>query len=286
MASEARTRARPGSVGRALSNSFRKYAFVPKYRPEQAVWMTTADGVRLAGAQLDGPRGGAFASVVLVHGLTNSCRTPRIHAFAHLLARDVNVLVPDLRGHGRSGGVSTLGRDEPLDVEAAVAAARAAWPGVPVVTIGVSLGGASAALHAGTFGGVAAVVAVSAPSRWGAWETPATKRIHRYATSRAGRWVVSYALHTRISDRCEGVPDSRDVVAAISPSFVLVVHDPEDHYFGGDHAEAVYEWAREPKALWWERDAGHGTDLLTPSLAARLVEELRRRLAEPPGPSL
>ena len=100
------------------------------------------------------------------------------------------------------------------------------------------------------------------------------------------RTVVTYALRTRIDPRCEGVPEASGLVAAISPAFVLVVHDPEDHYFGGDHAEAVYEWAREPKALWWERGTGHGTDLLTASLAERLLAELRARLVEVGGSSL
>jgi hypothetical protein len=73
------------------------------------------------------------------------------------------------------------------------------------------------------------------------------------------------------------------VVAAIAPAFSLIVHDPADHYFGGEHAETLYQWAREPKALWLEEGAGHGTDLLTPELATRLLGELRHRLSPPGG---
>jgi pimeloyl-ACP methyl ester carboxylesterase len=235
----------------------------------------TADGLRLAGARLDGPPD-AFATVVLVHGLVHSSRTPGIYAFAHLLARSLHVLVPELRGHGASEGVCTLGRDEPLDVAAAVAAAS---PHLPVVTLGVSLGGAAVLLHAGTHGGVAGAVAVSSPAWWGAWDTPSTQRVRRYAMTPAGRVVLARVLRTRIAARCDGVPDARDVVGAISPAFTLIVHDPNDHYFGREHAETLYQWAGEPKALWLEDGRGHGTDLLTPDLAARLVDELRLRLA-------
>ncbi len=161
MASKARTPRYRRSL--AAAAYLRKYAFAPRYRPEEALSLVTADGLRLGGAQLAGPVD-AFATVVLVHGLVHSSRTPRIHAFAHLLAREVHVLVPELRGHGRSEGVCTLGREEPLDVEAAVAAARAAHPGAPVVTIGLSLGGAVVLLHAGTFGGIAGVVGISSPA--------------------------------------------------------------------------------------------------------------------------
>jgi pimeloyl-ACP methyl ester carboxylesterase len=270
---------RSGSYRGALARYLRNYAFVPRYRPEQALSLVTADGLRLAGARLEGPPE-AFATVVLVHGLVHSSRTPKIHAFAHLLARQVHVLVPELRGHGRSEGYSSLGRDEPLDVAAAVAAARS---DLPVVTVGVSLGGAAVVLHAGTLGGVAGVVAVSSPAWWGAWDTAATQRVRRYATTRAGRVVLARALHTRIADRCDGVPDARDVVAAIAPAFTLIVHDPADQYFGRQHAETLARWAREPKALWLEEGAGHGTDLLTPAFADRLLAELRRRVSSPGG---
>ena len=259
---------------RALSGYLRKYTFLPRYRTEQALSLVAADGVRLAGARLEGPPGAA-ATVVLVHGLAHSSRTPAIYAFAHLLARHLHVIVLDLRGHGASGGLSSLGRDEPLDVAAAVAAAR---PDLPVVTVGVSLGAAAALLHAGSLGGVAGVVAISSPGWWGSWDTPSTLRVRRYAMSPAGRLVLARMLRTRIATTCEGVPDSRDVVAAISPAFTLIVHDPADHYFGREHAEALYQWAAEPKALWLEAGRGHGTDLLTPDLAERLASEIAGRL--------
>ena len=276
MASEARPRTGPAGYGRSLTNYLRKYVVLPTYRPEQALSLVTADGVRLSGARLHGPAD-AFATFVLVHGFSHSSRTPGIYNFAHRLARHAHVVVPELRGHGRSEGCSTLGADEPLDVDAAVAFSARVRPDLPIVTVGISLGGAAVLLHAGTHGGVAGVVGVSSPAWWGAWDTPATRRIERYATTLAGRTFVNCVMRTRIADRCAGVPDARDVVGAIAPAFTLVVHDPVDHYFGREHPEAVYEWAKDPKALWWEEAAGHGTDLLTPSFADRLVAETRRR---------
>jgi pimeloyl-ACP methyl ester carboxylesterase len=265
--------------GRALTSFVRRYAFVPRYGREEALSLVTEDGVRLTGARLQGPPD-AFATVVLVHGLVHSSRTPRIHSFARLLAEHVHVLVPELRGHGRSGGLCSLGRDEPLDVQAAVAAAP---EGLPVVTVGVSLGGASALLHAGAMDGVAGVVAVSAPSHWAAWDTPATQRVRRYVSTRAGRQLMAWVLRTRVAATLDGVPDSRHVVAAIAPAFTIIVHDPADHYFGEEHARALYRWAGEPKDLWLMPGHGHGTDLLTPALARRLIDDLRRRFAPEAG---
>ena len=107
----------------ALAGYVRKHAFVPRYGTEQRLSLVTDDGVRLAGARLPGPVD-APGTMVLVHGFSQSSRMPRIHAFAHLLAHRMHVIVPDLRGHGQSGGVSSLGPKEPLDVKAAVEAAE------------------------------------------------------------------------------------------------------------------------------------------------------------------
>src|SRR5205085_540576 len=155
----------------------RKHAFGPRYRAEERLALVTEDGVQLVGARLAGPPD-AVATIVLAHGFVHSSRTPRIHAFAHLLARRAHVLIPDLRGHGSSGGVCTLGLEEPLDVAAAVAAAD---PSLPVVTVGISLGAAAVLLHAGTRGGVGGVVAISPPAWSGVWDTPGTKRVARWA---------------------------------------------------------------------------------------------------------
>lgn len=259
---------------RALVTYARKHVLVPRYRPEEDLELLTDDGVVLRGARLAGPAD-AFATVVLLHGFGHSSRTPRMYAFAHELAREVAVVAPDLRGHDRSGGLCSLGREEPLDVAAAVAAARSE---LPVVTMGVSLGGAAALLHGGAMGGVDGVVAISSPGWWGSWNTPSTRRIDRFVNSRAGRAVLSYGLRTRMAASCDGVPDSRDVVANIAPAFTLIVHDPDDHYFSLDHAETLHRWASPPKDLWLVPDAGHGTDLLTPALARRLLRYLRERL--------
>ncbi len=266
---------RPASYGRAVEVLARRFAFAPRYGPGEEMNLHTADGLRLSGARLAGPPD-AFATVVVLHGLVHSSRNPRIQTFARLLARDVHVLVPDLRGHGRSEGLCTLGRDEPLDVAAAVAAAPA---GLPVVTLGVSLGGASALLHAGTAGGVAGVVAVSSPAWTNAWDTPATVRVRRYVGSRAGRQVLARVLRTRVAPLSDWVAESRTVVANIAPAFTLVVHDPADHYFGEAHATSIHGWAREPKDLWLLPGTGHGTDLLTPALADRLLTYLRARVS-------
>lgn len=267
---------------RAVASWARTYLLPPRYPPEARMTLHTDDGVRLAAVDLTGPPE-ACCTIVLVHGFLNWSRAPRIRAFAELLAREVHVVVPDLRGHGASGGCSTLGLDEPRDVDAAVRAAKVIHPELPVVTVGWSLGAAAALLHAGLFGGVAGAVGISSPARSSSVDRPGARRVARWAGSPAGRCVLAALLRARVCPRCPEVPDSGPVVDAISPAFILLVHDPADSYFGPEHPEQIMAWAREPKELWWVPGGGHGTDLLTPEIASRVLDHVRGHLGASQG---
>ncbi len=122
----------------------------------------TADRVRIDAGHL---RGGGDVCFVLAHGFTCSWRQPALRRIAAALNAHGGVLALDFRGHGRSGGHTTVGDREVLDVDAAVAAARRRGYEHIVVT-GFSMGGAIVVRHAALHGGVDAVVSVSAPARW------------------------------------------------------------------------------------------------------------------------
>ena len=267
---------RPDELNReALTGWLRKYVVTPKYLPSQRERLVTDDGVRLRAHRVT-PRAAARASIVLVHGFAGWSRTPAIHAMAHALARHgIEVIVPELRGHGRSGGRCTLGVHEARDVEAAVRAAR---PDSPVVTFGVSLGAAACLLHAGTYGGVAATIAVSAPARWtGDGHRAASARVGQFADSRARRALMALLVQTRVAARRTAARPPEDVVGNITPALTVIIHDPADHFFDASHATALFAAAREPKQLWWYEGRGHGVDLFDPDLAdrvSRLVDEV------------
>ena len=261
-----------------LKRYVRAYHLAPRYATATSLSLKTEDGVRLAAVRLEAERE-PVANIVLVHGFSNWSRSPRVHEFAHWLARRAHVVVPDLRGHGRSGGLTTFGRDEPLDIDAA---ARAALDhgghALPLVTVGMSMGAAAVLIHAAAAAPavpVAGVFAISAPAFF-AVGSAGTKRMHRWIRGPAGRIALATALRTRVAPLGASRPRAADAVSEIAPAFVVLVHDPTDWYFDEEHARALYEAASEPKELWWYPGGGHGTDLLTEDLAARVLQRIER----------
>ena len=87
---------------------------------------------------------------MVVHGFCSSKDEAAVELIAlRQSAAGRAVLTFDLRGHGESAGVTTLGLAEGLDVDAAVAALRRACD--RVVVVGSSMGGVATIEHlAGT----------------------------------------------------------------------------------------------------------------------------------------
>jgi len=109
--------------------------------------LATDDGLQLAAWYVPGTRP---ESLILVHGL-GANRADMLDLATVLHTRGYNLLLPDLRAHGRSqGNVSTLGVKEVRDIQAAVKYLQL-QPEVDPYRIGIygaSLGGAVALLAA------------------------------------------------------------------------------------------------------------------------------------------
>ncbi len=232
----------------------------------------TADGVPLAGVHHPGPAAGtARTAIVVCHGFTHHTRHPATRRVLAALARHAPVVAFDLRGHRRSGGRSTVGDREPLDLDAAVSWARAA--GYPrVATVGFSLGGA-VALRQAVSGDARpdAVAVVSAPARWYSRETAPMRRVHWLLEHPLGR-LAGRALRVRLDGGWEVVPPSPvEVVPAVAPTPLLLVHIAGDTYFSPAHAAALAAASGGHARLWTEPGTGHGESGTSPELAGRVA---------------
>lgn len=280
--------------------------------------LLTSDGVAIEAEHLPpsdapgngGGDGSGHLAIVVAHGFSGSLDRPAVRRAARGLRQYGGVIVFSFRGHGRSGGRSTVGDREVLDVDAAVRWARRLGYD-RVATVGFSMGGSVVLRHAGAADAVAAraqqvaaaqpdaveddapasapaeaqavdaVVAVSAPARWYYRGTAPMRRVHWAVTRPAGRLVSRVGLRTRINPTgWNPVPLSPvQSVPFIPPTPLLIVHGDRDAYFPLDHPLSLAEAAGEGGAeLWIEPGFGHAENAVDPALLSRIGGWLTARV--------
>ncbi|UXY28425.1 alpha/beta hydrolase [Streptomyces sp. HUAS TT20] len=208
---------------------------------------------------------------VVAHGFTGDVDRPHVRRVAAALARHGAVVTFSFRGHGASGGRSTVGDREVLDLAAAVEWARELGH-ARVVTVGFSMGGSVVLRHAALHRGVDAVVSVSSPARWYYRGTAPMRRLHWLVTRPEGRLVGRYGLRTRIHHKeWRPVPLSPvQAVPKIAPTPLLIVHGDQDGYFPLDHPRMLAAAAGDHGELWVEPGMGHAEHAAPDALLTRI----------------
>jgi len=234
----------------------------------KAKTLVTDDGVAIDAVHIPGDED---VAIVLAHGFTLNWQHGHVWRVANALNAFAGVITFDFRGHGRSGGLSTLGDREIRDVDVAVGYARELGY-QRVVTVGFSMGASIVLRHGALAGGVDAVVSVSGPGRWYYRGTRPMRAVHWAVQHRSGRMATRAVLNTRISPKgWNPVPlPPADAAARISPTPLLIVHGDADGYFPVDHARQLFAAARDPKELWIVPGFGHAESATTPALLDRI----------------
>lgn len=244
--------------------------------PEEMRTLTTSDGVSISASHV--PGSDRELGLVVVHGFTGNWRQERVRKVTSRLSRYGGVVALDMRGHGRSGGATTVGDEEIHDVAAAVAWTRELGY-ARVVTVGFSLGGAvvlrEAALMADGPGRVDAVVSVSAPAFWYYKGTRIMRVAHWMVETRPGRLTMRLR-RTRISGK--GWQDPHPIppveaAALLDGRPLLVVHGDADHYFPLEHPRAIHAAALgsgTPATLWIEPGFRHAESAVTVEVLDRI----------------
>jgi pimeloyl-ACP methyl ester carboxylesterase len=249
-----------------------------------ATTLVTQDGVPIDAIHLPGPKD---LAIVVAHGFTLSWQRPNVWRIANRFSQNAGVVTFDFRGHGRSGGLSTLGDLEINDLDVAVAYARELGY-QRIAAVGFSMGASVALRHAGLIGGVDAVVSISGPGRWYYRGTERMRRVHFAVEHRIGRFVTRYWLKTRINP--EGwqlvpVPPA-EAAAKIAPVPLLIVHGDQDPYFPPEHARQLYLAAGEPKELWLIPGMGHAETASSNDLIDRIAQWLDHAARDPAATAL
>nr|WSW67843.1 alpha/beta hydrolase [Streptomyces sp. NBC_00995] len=234
--------------------------------------------------------GGAGTAIVVAHGFTGSADRPAVRRAARVFSQRAAVVTFSFRGHGRSGGRSTVGDREVLDLAAAVAWARSLGH-TRIVTAGFSMGGSVVLRHGALYTAPGAgepegrteahgeahadaVVSVSAPARWYYRGTAPMRRLHWMVTRPAGRVVGRYGFRTRIDrDDWDPVPLSPvEAAGRIAPAPLLIVHGDQDPYFPLDHPRMLADAAGGAADLWLEPGMGHAENAADETLLTRIAD--------------
>lgn len=278
-----------GPAGHVARSTVRPHSETIRRTPLRT-FLHTVDGVTIDSVYEPGavvydasrPPSGDLAFVV-AHGFTGDADKPHVRRVAEAFARYGAVVTFSFRGHGASGGRSTVGDREVLDLAAAVGWAREQGH-ARVVTVGFSMGGSVVLRHAALYGSgregragrteahTDAVVSVSAPARWYYRGTAPMRRVHWLITRPEGRLVGRYGLGTRIHHReWNPVPLSPvEAVTRIAPTPLLIVHGDRDGYFPVDHPRMLADAAGEHGELWLEPGMGHAEHASANELLARI----------------
>jgi|SoiMethySBSTD1v2_1073268.scaffolds.fasta_scaffold285050_3 pimeloyl-ACP methyl ester carboxylesterase len=218
----------------------------------------TIDGVALsvrAEAATGEPRD---VAVVVAHGFGASKDEPRVDAVARAL-RDAGfcTVTYDARGHGASGGASTLGVLERHDVAAAADVARELAP--RVVLVGASMGGIAVLGHAAGRDDVAGIVTVSCPA---AWTLPRNSRGVLAAAMTQTRFGRSFARRRMAVHIARGVDRGEPpcVVARSVRAPIAIVHGAVDPFIGVDAATQLAEQAGGPARITVVPGLAHAFD--------------------------
>lgn len=217
---------------------------------------------------------------VIAHGFTGDVDRPHVRRVVKAFTQYGAVVTFSFRGHGASGGRSTVGDREVLDLAAAVEWARS-FGHARVATVGFSMGGSVVLRHAALYrpgregrteAHSDAVVSVSAPARWYYRGTAPMRRVHWLVTRPEGRLVSRYGLRTRIHHReWDPVPLSPvEAVPRIAPTPLLIVHGDRDGYFPLDHPRMLATAAGDHGELWLEPGMGHAEHAAADELLGRI----------------
>jgi fermentation-respiration switch protein FrsA (DUF1100 family) len=230
--------------------------------------LVTDDGVPIEAVHVPGDKG---LCIIVAHGFTQSWSKPAIWRVATRLNQLGGVVSFDFRGHGRSGGLSTLGDRETRDLDVAVRYARELGYR-RIAAVGFSMGASLVLRYAGLVGGLDAAVSVSGPAHWYFRGTERMRRVHWAVERRIGRLVTKKLLETRVTSvRWDPAPvPPAEAAALIAPTPLLIVHGDRDDYFPLYHARQLYDAAREPKDLWIVPGFGHAERHADDALVERI----------------
>ena len=242
-----------GALGLAgCTNIFLQPDRALHFRPEQVgvKWeeahFKSRDGVELTGLWFPAVKLPAKGVVVQFHG-NGENMTSHFLSVYWLALEGYDVLAFDYRGYGASGGKKSIDGSV-ADGMAALACARAKAPGLPIVVIGQSLGGALALASLDRDGGKD-VGALVLDSTFASFRRVARDKLGQLWLTWPLQWPLSFLISDRIAPerfiaRRKNIP-------------LLMLHASDDPVVPYREGRRLFDLAPGPKEFWDVPGAGH-----------------------------
>jgi hypothetical protein len=221
--------------------------------PAEEVQITADDGVILRGWYRAAAPGGS--AVLLLHGIQDN-RSGMTGVADMFLRHGYRVLLPDLRGHGASGGLVIYGVREAGDIQRWAEWLRARGLQDCLYGYGVSLGAAELLESLRAAPGFCAVVA-EAP--FSDFREAAYDRLSRTGISKA-LWLLSLdaaLLYTRLRFGLDLAAISPRLALTRSRTPVLLFHGTEDVNLRIEHSRRTHAASPATTHLWEVPGADH-----------------------------
>lgn len=256
--------------------------------------LTAADGTEISAETF----GDGRYTFVLSHGFTGSRMRPALRLNAEWFSQAGRVVLFDQRGHAESKGKCSFGLNEPMDLDAAVAWARE-LSDRPVVTVGFSMGAASAVRHAALSQNVGvgtpidarlpieqapdATIIIGGVAQWYYQGTEVMQQLHRLSSSPWGRLLIKWRRKVTLDLHAWAPMGSPRELLPIDPTEAashvrrpfLVVQGELDHYFPVDHGQrlhaAAVQGGNTHTELWVEPGMGHAERATSEALIRRMI---------------
>lgn len=233
------------------------------------VSIVTEDEVTIGGWHVPMKPGGRGPTVVCAHGwFRGGLEIDPVGAMFHELGCEVLLL--ELRGHGRSDARFTFGNRESNDVRAAVRwlRSRPGHEGDRVILFGVSIGAVAIALAAPSIDGLAGIV-LDAPTesiagvadRILAPDSGGHLRRQPMSFPKPASRVLLQFVQYFIGSRLEAIRPIDGVRALPADVYALVIGGSEDQRMPPDIVREVFDAVPAPadrKELWIREGSDHG----------------------------
>jgi dipeptidyl aminopeptidase/acylaminoacyl peptidase len=247
------------------------------------VWLTASDGTRLAAWYVPCP--GARAAVILCHGYSTN-RQAMLDLIPPLHRAGFHVLAFDFRALGESeGAVCTLGRQERLDVLAAVDYLMTQPEVDPdrIGALGWSMGAAACLMAAAESRDLRAVVADSSFARLDGMAEERLRPLPRFVRDPLARSSRDWAERFSGYAAAEVVPVA--AVGRMAPRPLLIIHGEQDRLIPVAQARMLYASAPAPCELWTVPGARHvrAHARHRDAYERRVIAFFRRHLPAPQG---